>query len=126
MSYVVVAAGGAIGAVLRYVLMNLVGTRNIFGLHLPYGTLAVNILGSFLMGVMIEYIARHVSGSQHLHLFFAVGILGSFTTFSTFSLDVIVMMQRGEMTQMAVYIIGSVMISIVALFLGISLIRAIV
>lgn len=123
MPYLIIACGGAIGAVLRYILMNLIGSRNILGLHMPYGTLAVNIIGSFIMGMFITYIGRHADGVQNAHLFFAVGMLGSFTTFSTFSLDVITMMQRGEIVPMAIYIILSVSVSIVALFFGLLLMR---
>jgi CrcB protein len=127
MPYLLIACGGAIGACLRYALMSSVGNRlALFGVHMNYGTLLVNILGSFIMGMFIEYLGRHAMGVQNAHLFFAVGVLGSFTTFSTFSLDVIVMMQRGDIVPMSIYIILSVAVSIVGLFLGMMLMRNLV
>jgi len=122
-----VAAGGAIGAAGRYLTMELVGKA--MGLGFPYGTLTVNILGSFFMGVLIAFLARHTlyntAMSQDLRLFVAVGVLGGFTTFSTFSLDVITMFERGDISNVVSYIIGSVTFSIAGLFGGMHLMRSI-
>ena len=68
-----------------------------FGVAFPYGTLAVNVIGGFLMGLFIELLARRFEGSPELRLFIAIGILGGFTTFSSFSLDVAVLWERGEL-----------------------------
>jgi len=88
-----VASGGAIGSVARYLVG--VGMARAFGVAFPYGTLTVNVIGGFLMGLFIELLARRFDGSPELRLFIAIGILGGFTTFSSFSLDVVVLWERG-------------------------------
>jgi len=114
-----VASGGAIGSVARY----LVGMARAFGVAFPYGTLAVNVIGGFLMGLFIELLARRFDGSPELRLFIAIGILGGFTTFSSFSLDVVVLWERGELATALFYVLASVILSIGALFLGLWLAR---
>ncbi|RCW85607.1 fluoride efflux transporter CrcB [Phyllobacterium bourgognense] len=116
-----VASGGAIGSVARYLVG--VGMARAFGVAFPYGTLAVNVIGGFLMGLFIELLARRFEGSPELRLFIAVGILGGFTTFSSFSLDVAVLWQRGELAIALFYMLASVILSIGALFLGLWLAR---
>ncbi|MHC1549131.1 fluoride efflux transporter CrcB [Phyllobacterium sp. K27] len=118
-----VAAGGAIGSVLRY-LTGLAMTR-LLGAAFPYGTLAVNVIGGLLMGVFIEVLARRFEGSTELRLFVAIGILGGFTTFSSFSLDVVMLWQRGETVNAAFYVLASVILSISAVFLGLWLARTV-
>ena len=118
-----VAAGGAIGAGLRH-LAN-IGAMRLLGPNFPWGTMGVNILGSFAMGVFIEYLVRRSGGSNELRLFIATGILGGFTTFSAFSLDFAVLFQRGAMGQALGYAIASVILSILALFLGLWLVRTV-
>ena len=118
-----VASGGAIGSVSRY-LVGILMTR-MFGAAFPYGTLTVNIVGGLLMGLFIELLARRFDGSSELHLFVAIGILGGFTTFSSFSLDVVLLWQRGAVTSAAIYVLASVFLSIGALFLGLWLARAV-
>ncbi|MDR6635166.1 CrcB protein [Phyllobacterium sp. 1468] len=116
-----VASGGAIGSVARYLVG--VGMARAFGVAFPYGTLAVNIIGGFLMGLFIELLARRFQGSPELRLFIAIGILGGFTTFSSFSLDVVVLWQRGEFGIAFFYVLASVILSIGALFFGLWLAR---
>lgn len=118
-----VASGGAIGSVARY----LVGQWMIrfFGAAFPYGTLTVNVIGGFIMGLFIELLARRFEGSPELRLFVAIGILGGFTTFSSFSLDVVLLWQRGEVGTAAFYVLASVILSIGAVFLGLWLARTI-
>ena len=94
-----------------------------FGVAFPYGTLAVNVIGGFLMGLFIELLARRFEGSPELRLFVAIGILGGFTTFSSFSLDVAVLWERGELAIALSYMLASVILSIGALFLGLWLAR---
>lgn len=118
-----VASGGAIGSVSRY-LVGMLMTR-IFGAAFPYGTLTVNIAGGFLMGLFIELLTRRFDGSSELRLFVAIGILGGFTTFSSFSLDVVLLWQRGAVASAAIYVLASVFLSIGALFLGLWLARAV-
>ena len=119
----IVAMGGAIGASLRHIT-NLL-TLRWFGPNFPWGTLTVNILGSFLMGVFVELLARKFDGSQELRLFVATGIFGGFTTFSAFSLDTALMWERGDMMPAIGYVVASVLISIAALFAGLAVVRAV-
>lgn len=111
-----VAAGGAIGAVLRH-LTNLAAMRA-FGSAFPWGTLGVNVAGCFAMGLFIELLARRFGDSNEIRLFVATGLLGGFTTFSAFSLDFVALYQRAELLNAFIYVTASVVISILALFLG--------
>lgn len=122
MNLILVAAGGAIGAGLRH-LVNGLATR-LVGTGFPWGTMAINVAGSFAMGVFIELLARRFGASNELRLFVATGILGGFTTFSAFSLDFAVLWQRGEMAAALGYAIASVIGSLLALFLGLWLARS--
>ncbi len=118
-----VASGGAIGSVARY-LVGLLMTR-ILGAAFPWGTLTVNVVGGLLMGLFIELLARRFDGSNELRLFVAVGVMGGFTTFSSFSLDVALLWERGEVFSALIYVLLSVILSIGALFLGLWLARAV-
>jgi len=84
----------------------------------PWGILAINIIGSCLVGVLISVFAFQGEPSQEVKLFLTVGILGGFTTFSSFSLDAILLIQRGALAEAAFYILGSVIISLAALYAG--------
>lgn len=116
-----VAAGGAVGAAARH-LVNLAALR-LAGPGFPWATLAVNVVGAFLMGVFIEYLARRAGASAELRLFLATGILGGFTTFSAFSLDVAVLWERGAHVAAAGYVAASVVGAIAALFAGLTVVR---
>ncbi|MCC2111757.1 MAG: fluoride efflux transporter CrcB [Hyphomicrobiales bacterium] len=117
----VVAAGGAAGAALRH-LVNL-WTLRALGPGFPWGTLTVNLLGSLMMGVFIELLALKFQGSTNLRLLVATGMLGGFTTFSAFSLDLVVMIERGATATAAAYIGTSVIGGVIGLFLGLRLVR---
>ena len=117
-----VAAGGAIGAGLRH-LANM-GALRLFGPNFPWGTMCINIVGSLAMGIFIELLARRAGVSNEVRLFVATGILGGFTTFSAFSLDFAVLFERGAMGQALGYALASVILSILALFAGLWLVRA--
>lgn len=120
---VLVFLGGGIGAALRHGV-NLVSAA-LFGVSFPWGTLIVNVLGSFLIGVAAAYFAfKSDAASQGLRLFLTTGILGGFTTFSAFSLDFAVLAERGELAQAAAYVAGSVLLSLAAIFLGLFLVRS--
>lgn len=119
---VLVAVGGAIGASLRH-LANLASLR-LVGPNFPWGTMAINIVGSLAMGVFIGMLARRVGASNELRLFIATGILGGFTTFSAFSLDFAVLWERGAAASALAYAIVSVIGAILALFLGLWLARS--
>jgi fluoride exporter len=121
MQLLLVAAGGAIGATLRH-LKNVAAFR-IAGPAFPWGTVAVNLVGCFAIGVFIEFLARRLGGSMDLRLFVATGILGGFTTFSAFSLDFAVLVERGAMAVAFGYAALSVVGSLAALFAGLALAR---
>lgn len=112
-----VALGGALGAVARY------GFLTLFTGIAAWGTLVVNVLGSFIMGAFIELTALYWSPPMEVKAFIAVGLLGAFTTFSTFSMDVVLLFQRGEYYQVFFYVLGSVILSVTAFFLGFLLIK---
>jgi len=116
-----VAIGGAIGSVARYWVG--IGSTKLFGLAFPWGTLIINIVGSFLIGVFAESFALRWDAPQAVRVFLTVGICGGFTTFSTFSLDAYLLMERGELWAAAAYMAGSVALSIGALFAGLLLMR---
>lgn len=110
--------GGAIGAGLRHLVNT--GAVRILGIGLPWGTVFANVVGSFLMGVLVEALALRFEGSLEIRVLLATGILGGFTTFSAFSLDFVVLLQRGDHIAAAAYLIGSVAIAILALFAGLA------
>lgn len=118
---VYVALGGAIGASCRYVLGQ--ASTRVFGTGFPYGTFAANVLGSFLMGILVGWLALRVSGGESLRLFLGVGLLGGFTTFSAFSLDAILMYERKAYGALMTYMGGSVGLSLGALLLGLIIAR---
>jgi CrcB protein len=116
-----VAAGGAIGAVMRYLAG--IGLVRLFGhTAFPLGVLTVNVLGSFAMGLFVGLAAQR--GLTHLSPFVATGILGGFTTFSAFSLEAVTLYERGAVGLAAAYVIMNVVCSIAALFAGLALSRS--
>ena len=121
MGYLIVFLGGGIGAALRHGV-NL-GTARAFGTAFPYGTLTVNVVGSLIMGVLAAYFAFKGDATQHWRLFLTTGILGGFTTFSAFSLDVALLYERGEVSLAALYVLLSVAVSIAGLFAGLAIVR---
>ena len=121
MGYLVVFLGAGIGGALRHGV-NLASAK-LFGLGFPYGTMIVNIVGSLAMGVLAGYFAFRTGVPQHMRLFLTTGILGGFTTFSAFSLDAVLLMERHAYWSAALYVAGSVILSLVALFVGLSLFR---
>ena len=120
-SMLIVAGGGALGAVARYLVY--VAAGHLLGAGFPFGTLIVNIVGSFAMGALTEIMALVWSASNEARLFLAVGFLGAFTTFSTFSLDFVVLYERGRWLLCALYVGVSMAGSIGALFAGLLLFR---
>ena len=116
-----VALGGAIGAIGRYAV-GVATTRLVQGF--PLGAVIVNVLGSFAMGLLVEALALRFSVSPELRALLAVGLLGSFTTFSTFSLDVVTLVERGRIGAAALYLGVSVTFSVLALVAGLRVGRA--
>lgn len=115
------AAGGALGSACRY-LVNLLAAQA-FGLGFPWGTLAVNVVGSFIMGLVIALGAHKLSITNELRVLIATGFLGGFTTFSAFSLDFAFLFERKAYGLAALYLAGSVGLSILALFAALFLVR---
>lgn len=122
-AYFLVFLGGGIGAALRHGIN--VGAARLLGMGFPFGTLIVNVVGSLVMGLIIEYLALRGEVSQHWRLFLTTGILGGFTTFSAYSLDAALLYERGQIGLAAAYVLGSVAASIAALFIGLLIVRAI-
>lgn len=122
-SFLIVGAGGALGAMGRYGFGQLLFRLSAGGF--PFATLGVNIIGSLLMGLLIGLLARFTPDWQaEARLFAAVGVLGGFTTFSAFSLDVVVLFERGAVTSAVLYVLASVCLSILALFAGLMIVRS--
>jgi len=121
---VAVALGGGLGALGRYGLG--IGALALFGPGYPVGTLAVNVLGGFTMGIIVETGALKLSYGPELRAFLTVGLLGGFTTFSAFSLETALMIERGQWGLAFGYGAASVLLSVGALFAGMALVRAVV
>lgn len=117
-----VGFGGGFGAILRYLAINIISRLN--PTEFPYGTMLVNILGCMLMGAWIASMTVLTPAkAKDLHLLFATGALGGFTTFSAFSFDLFTLTERGLYAQAALYATGSVVVSFVALLAGILLVK---
>jgi CrcB protein len=121
MSFLIVFLGGGIGAALRHGV-NVLSAR-LLGTAFPYATMFENVTGSLVMGLLAGYFAFKGDASQSWRLFLTTGILGGYTTFSAFSLDAALLYQRGELGLAALYVIGSVALSIAGLFAGLALVR---
>ena len=116
MGYLIVFLGAGLGGAMRHGVNRF--AAYLFGVAFPSGTLTVNIIGSFLMGVLAGYFAFRGELSQEARLFLTTGVLGGFTTFSTFSSQALQLFQAGERLTAAVYIAASVVVSIVMVLLG--------
>ena len=121
MNYVLVFIGGGLGSTLRHTI-NMASARTL-GTAFPWGTFLINITGSTVMGLIAGYLAFKGQASQPWRLFLMTGILGGYTTFSAFSLDTILLYQRGELGLAALYVILSVALSVGGLLAGLTLVR---
>jgi CrcB protein len=121
MNYLLVFLGGGIGSTLRHTI-NVVCARCL-GTAFPYHTFIINITGSLVMGLIAGYLAFKGEASQPWRLFLMTGILGGYTTFSAFSLDTALLYERGAIGLAALYVAGSVALSIAGLFAGLALVR---
>ena len=122
MLYLIVFIGAGVGGALRHGVN--VGSARLLGFGFPFGTLIVNVAGSFAMGLLAGYFLLRPGYSQELRLFLTTGVLGGFTTFSAFSLDTALLVERHAYALAAAYVAGSVAASLVALFLGLALFRS--
>jgi CrcB protein len=120
-SYILVFLGGGLGATLRH-LVNLACAR-CMAPGFPWGTFVINITGSTVMGLIAGYLAFKGEAAQAWRLFLMTGVLGGYTTFSAYSLDAALLYERGELGLAALYVIGSVVLSIAGLFAGLALVR---
>jgi len=116
-----VAAGGAVGSLARYGMIVWIG--KLLGTGFPYGVLLVNITGGFIMGVLVELMALAWSPNEAIRIFLTVGILGGYTTFSAFSLDAWLLLDKGMFGPALLYIAASVILSIAALVAGLYVTR---
>ncbi len=119
--YLAVAAGGAAGSVARYFFAG--QAVRLLGAGFPWGTLGVNIIGSLAMGLVSGLFSARTSLPLEFQLFLGVGLLGGFTTFSAFSLDVIALYERGQFALAAAYSVASFGLSVGALMLGLTIMR---
>lgn len=121
-AYLLVGLGGAIGSIARYGSGVLIG--RIWPSPFPLATMLINIAGSLAMGLLVGWLARTTPAWQaDARLFVAVGVLGGFTTFSAFSLDAITLIERGALLEAVLYALGSVIVAVVALYLGLLVTR---
>ncbi len=121
MGYLLVFMGGGLDSVLRHGVNVL--TARFWGTQYPIGTLCINVLGSFAMGVVVEYLAMKSGLSQQARLFLTTGVIGGFTTFSTFSLEVATLSSRGEIIWAAFYIASSIIFGVGGFYTGMTLVR---
>lgn len=121
MGFVIVFLGAGFGGAMRHAA-NLISLRFV-GAGFPFGTMVINVLGSLLMGLLTELFAVKMGLPQHTRLFLTTGILGGFTTFSTFSLEAALLWERGQPLQAAAYVGGSVILGIGALLAAMWLVR---
>lgn len=120
---ILIAVGGAIGAMMRFGVSN--GVHALFGRDFPYGTLTVNVLGSMLIGFFYITLLERMSLGPEWRAFIVIGILGAFTTFSTFSLETFNLIESGEVFKAAANILLSVTICLLAAWIGIIVARQI-
>ncbi|HLR12261.1 MAG TPA: fluoride efflux transporter CrcB [Burkholderiaceae bacterium] len=121
MGYLLVFLGGGLGSALRHGV-NAV-TARLWITQYPVATLCVNVLGSFAMGALVEYLGMKSGLSQQLRLFLATGVLGGFTTFSTFSLEIAALGSRGEMVWAGLYVLASLVLGVAGIYAGMALVR---
>ena len=117
------AVGGALGAVVRHLLVQ--QTANVFGTESPWGTLMVNTIGSFILGVAIEIFALIWTPGQAFQVMITVGLCGSLTTFSAFSMDLVILFEQGFFTKAGIYLVASIISGVMAFLAGMAFIRVI-
>ena len=114
--YLFVAMGGAIGASMRYLIVQI--STNLLGKGFPFGTLVVNVLGSFLLGILYAFMQQDNGENAGLRALVGIGLLGAFTTFSTFSLDTVLLIQHGEIIKASLNVFFNVTVCIISVWLA--------
>jgi CrcB protein len=122
MKYLVLGLGGFIGVNLRYLVQTCPANR--WGPDFPYGTLLINVVGSFILGLFVTLATTRLIVSPNLRLFVAVGLLGGFTTFSSFTVETLNLLQGGRWLPSALYLLGKLVLGLLAAVAGIILARA--
>ena len=120
---IAIAAGGAFGAVARFGVST--GVYAMMGRSFPYGTLAVNVIGSLLMGLLYVMLIERLSLSPEFRAILLIGFLGSFTTFSTFSMETLSLIEQAQLLKAAVNIVASVALCLLATWIGVIVARSI-
>ncbi len=123
MGFLIVFLGAGLGGAMRHGMS--MAAAHQFGATFPYGTLIINVSGSFMMGLVVEYFALRGHLPQDWRLFLTTGVLGGFTTFSAYSLEAALLYERGQLASAAAYVVGSVILAICALFAGLAITRGI-
>lgn len=123
-AYLIVFLGAGVGGCMRHGVN--IGCARLLSVEFPWGTLTVNVLGSLAMGLLAGWFATRLSseGAQHARLLLMTGVLGGFTTFSAYSLDAVLLWERGQIAAAAIYVLGSVVLCLAALVGGLALGRA--
>ncbi len=122
--YLAIAAGGAVGAISRYCMTGSVG--QMLGYSFPFGTLSVNVLGSFLMGLFAILLTEKIPLDDSVRLGLITGMLGAFTTFSAFAMDTLGLMESGAVMKALLYVMASVLVCIVAAWAGVFIAKQII
>lgn len=118
----IVATGGALGAVLRY--LNHIFIRSLFGTNVPWATLISNVIGCLLMGIAFTWFLDKYQASESIRLFIMVGFLGALTTWSTFSMETVLMINTGELIKGFTYLLATFILCFTAFFIGMKLTEA--
>tara|TARA_Y100000590_G_scaffold342688_1_gene391365 strand:- start:698 stop:1069 length:372 start_codon:yes stop_codon:yes gene_type:complete len=118
---ILIGLGGFLGTVIRYLLQSL--TSYLYPFQFPLGTILINVLGSFVIGLIYQFTNQNTILSDDIRLFLTVGILGGFTTFSAFSIDVMLLYQNNGKVIAFIYLLLSVMLSIIAVFAGMTIFK---
>ena len=122
MNYIIVFIGGGIGSILRYLVSTV--AKNFTSISFPFGTLTVNIVGSFLMGIVTALLINKITvNNESIRLLLAVGFLGGFTTFSSFSIETITLIEKHEIFYAIANVMTNLIFSLIAAYCGLTLIR---
>lgn len=121
-NYLIVFFGAGLGGIARHAVSSV--SLTLFGLAFPFGTLAINVVGSMLMGMLAGWLSITTGPALEWRLFLTTGILGGFTTFSAFTLETVQLFERGHGLWAAAYIVGSVGLALLGLYVGLSFVRA--